>query len=91
MRNVEEANHILYGCIVMSSNLILTSKTRKPLRVSIVKRLEWSYCRKYRQLLRQISDTKSHSRHFYPCKKCRQFTLIAVNKCKLWPHKALLY
>lgn len=25
MRNVEEANHILYGCIVMGSNPILTA------------------------------------------------------------------
>ena len=68
MRNVEEANHILYGCIVMSSNLILTSKTRKPLRVRIVKRREGSYCHKYRQLLRQIPDTKSHSRHLFGAK-----------------------
>lgn len=43
MRNVEEANHILYGCIFMGSNPILTSINRKPLRVSIVKRLEGSY------------------------------------------------
>lgn len=53
MRNVEEANHILYGCIVIGSNPILTSLNQKPLRVSIVKRLEGSYCHKYRQLLRQ--------------------------------------
>ena len=26
MRNVEEANHILYGCIVIGSNPILTTK-----------------------------------------------------------------
>ena len=43
MRNVEEANHILYGCIVIGSNPILTPINRKPLRVSIVKRLEGSY------------------------------------------------
>lgn len=43
MRNVEEANHILYGCIVIGSNPILTSINRKPLRVRIVKRREGSY------------------------------------------------
>ena len=47
MRNVEEANHILYGCIVIGSNPILTAINRKPLRVRIVKRREGSYCRKY--------------------------------------------
>ena len=31
MRNVEEANHILYGCIVIGSNPILTPiKSKTP-------------------------------------------------------------
>lgn len=30
MRNVEEAHHILYGCIVIGSNPILTTKLESP-------------------------------------------------------------
>jgi len=35
MRNVEEANHILYGCIVIGSNPILTSKRNAPISEGI--------------------------------------------------------